>query len=78
MAGQNFKRLTRSPWAMWCTMGKFSNFENFVANSKIFENFATYSIFLKKFPANSKILMGNLSIVHHFCVPVAHWVVRYG
>jgi hypothetical protein len=35
-----------------CATGKFSNFENFTADSKMFENFPAYSnfIFLKKFP----------------------------
>jgi hypothetical protein len=42
--------------------GKFSNFENFAADSKMFENFPAYSIFLKKIPADSKNLTGNLPL----------------
>jgi hypothetical protein len=42
---------------MWCAMGKFSNFGNFAADSKMFENF----------PADSKILEGNLPVAHGVC-----------
>jgi hypothetical protein len=63
---------------MWCATGKFSNFENFAADSKMFENFPAYLIFLKKVPADSKKLAGNLPITHNICRPVVHWAVRYG
>jgi hypothetical protein len=53
---------------MWCATGKFSNFQNFAADSKMFKFFA----------ANSKKLAGNLPVAHHICIPVAHWAVRYG
>jgi hypothetical protein len=32
VAGENFKKLTRSSWAMWCATGKFSKFEKFTAD----------------------------------------------
>jgi hypothetical protein len=60
---------------MWCATG--TNFKIFAADSKMFENFPTYSIFLKKIPADSKILAENLPIAHHICIPVVHWAVRY-
>jgi hypothetical protein len=58
--------------AEWCATGKFSNFENFPADSKMFENFLAYSVFLKKVRADSKNMAGNLPIAHHICIPVAH------
>jgi hypothetical protein len=33
--------------ATWYATGKFSNFENFPADSKMFENFPAYSFFKK-------------------------------
>jgi hypothetical protein len=48
-----FWRLTRSAPYSPCATGKFSNFENFAADSKIFENFPAYSDFLKKIPAET-------------------------
>jgi hypothetical protein len=78
VAGKNFKKLTRSAWAMWCATGKFSNFENFAADSKMFENFPAYLNFFLKNPADFKNLAGILPIAHHLYIPVAHWVVRYG
>jgi hypothetical protein len=35
---KNFWKPTRSAWG-WCATDKFSNFQNFAANSKMFENF---------------------------------------
>jgi hypothetical protein len=34
---KNFWKLSRSAWAMWCATGKFSNFKNFAADSKMFK-----------------------------------------
>jgi hypothetical protein len=63
---------------MWCATGKFSNFENFAVDSKMFKKFLAYSNFFKKIPTDSKNLAGNLPIAHHICIPVAHQAVRYG
>jgi hypothetical protein len=68
VAGEFFWKLTRSAWGMWCATGKFSNFENFAADSKMFE----------KISADSKKLAGNLPVAHHICIPVAHSTVLYG
>jgi hypothetical protein len=65
-------KLTRSAPYSPCATGKFSNFENFAADSKKIENFPAYSNFLKKIPADSKNMAGNLPIAHHICIPVAH------
>jgi hypothetical protein len=49
------KKLTRGAWAMWCAMGKFSNFEFFSTNSKMFEKFPAYSKKMKIFSPIQKI-----------------------
>jgi hypothetical protein len=52
VAGEKKLKLTRSAPYSPCVTDKFSNFENFAADSKMFENFPAYSnfIFYKKFP----------------------------
>jgi hypothetical protein len=59
---------------MWCATGKFSNFENFAADLKMFENFLAYSIFFKKNSTDSKTLAENLPIAHHIYMTGALWV----
>jgi hypothetical protein len=75
-----FLKLTRSAPYSPCATGKFSNFENFAADSKMFENFPAYSnfIFFKKFSPFQRCgthhvcmahieyasLIGGLSVAH--------------
>jgi hypothetical protein len=77
VAGQNFKKVTRSAPHGPCATGNFSNFENFAADSKMFE-FSANSKKFNKIPRRFEIFDGKLTHSAPFSVPVAHWVVRYG
>jgi hypothetical protein len=78
VAGQNYKKVTRSAPHCRCVMGKFSNFQIFAADSKMFENFPTDSNFFEKISSQFKKIDGKLTHGAPFSVPVAHLVVRYG
>jgi hypothetical protein len=57
-------------------MGKFSNFENFAADSKMFENFPAYLnfIFLKKFPPFQRCGSHMLCVAHIQYAPLIFWL----
>jgi hypothetical protein len=78
VAGQNCKKVTHSAPHCLCATGKFSNFEIFAADSKMFENFPADSIFFEKLSRRFKKFDGKLTHSAPFSVPVAHLVVCYG